>query len=108
MLRAQSTSGPAMACPFVSITAGPTIALIYTCICCSYHSIWSPLGIITSACSRDGRTVRAGICIQVNIAICGRGAGRLPSQRFRTVLNSVPTVPAPIASSRLLVSVIPQ
>lgn len=58
-----------------------SVVLIYTCITCSYpyHSIRRPLGIITSCRAMvRGRTVRASICIQVNISIYGRCASRLP------------------------------
>lgn len=58
--------------------------LIYTCISGSYyHSIRRPLGIITSAV--PGRTVRAAICIQVNISIYG--AARADYRRNASALN---------------------
>lgn len=111
MLRApsDSTSGPAMAtCPFVSITANldnrPYLH-VYLLLVSLYMEGG---GYYHISLYGFGRTVRASISIQANIAICGRGTGRLPSQCFRTVLNSVATVPTPFASSRLLVTMISQ
>lgn len=106
---ATRTSSPAMAtCPFVSITArldNRPYLHVYLLLVSLYMEGGEYYHISVYG---FGRTVRASISIQANIAICGRGTGRLPSQCFRTVLNSVPTVSTPFASSRLLVTVIPQ
>lgn len=101
---------PQWRCSFVSITV-PTIPLIYTCIWCSYHSIWRPFYYHIRLLWL-GRTVRATISIQANIAICS--AARADYRRNTSALHCIEfgtrttTVSTPIASLRLLVTAIPK
>lgn len=74
-------------------------------------SLYMEAVLLSHQVVRAGRTVRATISIQANIAICSAArADYRRSQHFRAVLNSVPatTDSTPIAGSRLLVTAIPK